>query len=1033
MKRLLILLVAVVTTAHAQSWDAARFDPALNAINRLPMHSSFFAYESVEAAEQGDRTASERFRTLHGLWRFNWVADAADAPSDFYRTTFDDRHWSTMPVPGIWEMNGYGDPLYVNIGYPWREQFRSDPPRYPDAGNHAGSYRREVEIPATWIGRQIIAHFGSATSCLALWVNGEFVGYSEDSKLAAEFDLTPYLHAGKNLFALRIYRWCDGTYLEDQDFFRLSGLARDSYLYTRDKRHIADVRLTPSLRENYTHGLLDVQIELSPAARGCSLTATLQDTAGNTLVSATQPIHGTTLQLTLDAGRVAPWSAEQPTLYPLQLALHDRKGALIEQIPLRTGFREVTIENGQLKVNGQAILIKGANRHEMDPDGGYLVSEERMLQDIRLLKAHNFNAVRTCHYPDTPRWYELCDEYGLYLVAEANVESHGMGYGDRTLARRADYAAAHLERNERNVRCHYNHPSIIVWSLGNEAGYGPHFEAAYDWIDRFDPTRPIQYERAPMQGKSDIHCPMYLSVANCKKYLDNNPTKPLIQCEYAHAMGNSLGGFSDYWALIRRYPHYQGGFIWDFVDQSLRKHGKAGVEIYGYGGDWNPYDASDQNFCDNGLISPDRRPNPHMAEAAYWQQSIWTTPKDIEKGLFEIYNEYFFRDLSNIALHWELLRDGIPVRSGTIEGLAVAPQQRTTLHIPFGLQPASGELLLNLHYTLKTAEPLWPAGTVVARQQFTLREGGHALPGHTLRTFAPEEPLTLDEQDRHFLIVEGNGLRLDFSRTTGLITRYESDGHCWLAEGSTLRPNFWRAPTDNDMGAELHRKWRVWRNPTLTLEALQGRCEESGVVVEARYSLPEVQARLTLRYEIAPSGELTIRQSLCATQGAQVPPMMRFGMRMELPAGYEQLRYYGRGPAENYLDRKASAFVGRYAQCVDEQFYPYIRPQENGTKSDLRWWWIGHRSGQGLLISAPKPFSASALHYSQEDLDEGLSKQQHHSRELTPHKEVFLTIDGAQMGLGCENSWGAWPLAHYRLPYGDYDFSFTIAPRRLLE
>ena len=1033
MKRLLIFLVAIVTTTQAQSWDTARFDPTLNAINRLPMRSSFFAYESAEAAEQGDRTASERFRTLHGLWRFNWVADAADAPSDFYRTTFDDRHWGTMPVPGIWELNGYGDPLYLNIGYPWREQFRSDPPRYPDAGNHAGSYRHEVEIPEAWIGQQIIAHFGSATSCLALWVNGKFVGYSEDSKLAAEFDLTPYLHAGKNLFALRIYRWCDGTYLEDQDFFRLSGLARDSYLYTRDKRHIADVRLTPSLRENYTHGTLDVQIELSQAARGCTLTATLQDTAGNILASATQPVRGTTLQVTLDAGRVAPWSAEQPTLYPLQLALHDRKGTLIEQIPLRTGFREVKIEGGQLKVNGQAILIKGANRHEMDPDGGYLISEERMLQDIRLLKAHNFNAVRTCHYPDTPRWYELCDEYGLYLVAEANVESHGMGYGDRTLARRADYAAAHLERNERNVRCHYNHPSIILWSLGNEAGYGPNFEAAYDWIDRFDPTRPIQYERAPMQGKSDIHCPMYMSVARCKKYLDNNPTKPLIQCEYAHAMGNSLGGFSDYWALIRRYPHYQGGFIWDFVDQSLRKRGKAGVEIYGYGGDWNPYDASDQNFCDNGLISPDRRPNPHMAEAAYWQQSIWTTPKDIEKGLFEIYNEYFFRDLSNIALRWEVLCDGIAVRSGNIEQVEVAPQQHTALRIPFGEQPASGELLLNLHYTLKTAEPLLPAGTVVARQQFTLREELPTLPGNTLRTFVPDEPLTLDEQDRNFLIVEGNGIRLDFSRTTGLITRYESDGHRWLAEGSTLRPNFWRAPTDNDMGAELHRKWRVWRNPTLTLDALQGSREEGRVVVEARYTLPEVHAGLILRYEIAPSGELTICQSLRATQGAQVPPMMRFGMRMELPAGYDHLRYYGRGPAENYLDRKASTFVGRYAQRVEEQFYPYIRPQENGTKSDLRWWWIGHRSGQGLLISAPQPFSASALHYSQEDLDEGLSKQQHHSRELTPRKEIYLTIDGAHMGLGCENSWGAWPLSHYRLPYGDYDFSFTIAPRRLLE
>lgn len=1034
MKRLLLLLSLLATTAlQAQPYEDARFDPTLNAINRLPMHASFFAYESAERAAAGDKCASERFLSLHGHWRFNWVADASSAPTDFFRADYDDRHWATMPVPGIWELHGYGDPLYVNIGYAWREQQAPNPPHYPDRGNHTGSYRREVVIPEAWSGKQIIAHFGSVTSNLTLWVNGRFVGYSEDSKLATEFDLTPYLKPGRNLFAFRIHRWCDGTYLEDQDFFRLAGVARESYLYARDKRCVEDVRLTPSLAENYTQGRLDVEVALSKAARGCTVAVQLCDAGGRAVAAAEQRVQGTEMHFALDAGKVALWSAEVPTLYHLTLDLKDAKGALVERIPLRTGFREVKIEGGQLKINGQAILLKGANRHEMDPDEGYLLTEERMLQDIRLLKEHNFNAVRTCHYPDTPRWYELCDEYGLYLVAEANIESHGVGYGEQTLARNADYARAHLERNERNVRCNYNHPSVILWSLGNEAGYGPNFEAAYDWIDAFDPMRPIQYEQAAVQGKTDIYCPMYLSVARSANYLAEKPSKPLIQCEYAHAMGNSLGGFKEYWELTRREPMYQGGFIWDFVDQSLHKRGAHGRPIYGYGGDWNPYDASDKNFCDNGLISPDRRPNPHMAEAAYWQQSIWTEPVAMTQGDFTIHNEYLFRDLSNFDLAWELLCDGRAVRCGGMKVPHVAPQQTAALSLPLGTLPAEGELLLNLHYRLREAEPLLPAGTVLARQQFVLREGGVTLPGTSLRYFAPERGLSLVEEDRNYLIVEGDGVRLDFDRKSGFLTRYESDGHRWLAEGSTLRPNFWRAPTDNDMGANLHTKWRVWHHPTLVLQSLTAQTAGTEVVVAARYAMPEVEAALTLNYRVNQQGGVTVTQSLKATAGAKHPPMMRFGMRMEMAADYDAIRYYGRGPAENYIDRKASTFVGRYAQSVEEQFYPYIRPQETGAKSDLRWWHQGNRSGQGLLISAEGFFSASALHYALEMLDDGVQKDQRHSSELTPDEQVYLCIDGAQMGLGCENSWGAWPLPAYRLPYGDYTFTFRLEPCRLLE
>lgn len=1034
MKRLLFLCLLMAVTAHAQPWEEARHNPACNAINRMAMHSSFFAYESAEAAAKGDMKASSRFLTLHGNWRFNWVADAIDAPKEFFRVDYDDRHWTTIPVPGLWAMHGYGDPLYVNIGYAWREQFESNPPLYPDKGNHVGSYRREMEIPAAWSGKQVIAHFGSATSNLALWVNGRFVGYSEDSKLAAEFDLTPYLKPGRNLFAFRIHRWCDGTYLEDQDFFRLAGVARESYLYARDKRCVEDVRLTPSLTENYTQGELAVALQLSKAARGAQVEVTLSDAAGVQVASAKAAVKGATLDLRLDAGAVQLWSAEVPTLYNVAVDLKAADGSLIERIPLRVGFREVKMMDGQLCVNGKPILVKGANRHEMDPDEGYLITTERMVQDIRLLKEHNFNAVRTCHYPDDPRWYDLCDAYGIYLVAEANIESHGMGYGERTLARREDYAQAHLERNERNVRCYYNHPSVIIWSLGNEAGYGPNFEAAYDWIRAFDTMRPIQYEQARVEGKTDIYCPMYLPVSRSEKYLAENPSKPLIQCEYAHAMGNSLGGFKEYWELIRREPMYQGGFIWDFVDQSLHKRGKSGVEVYGYGGDWNPYDASDKNFCDNGLVSPDRRPNPHMAEAAYWQQPIWTTLRDAARAEVEIYNEYCFRDLSNYQLTWELLCDGRAVRRGEVSRLAVAPGARATMQLPLGEWPAKGELLLHVAYRLKEAEPLLPAGQVMARQEFVLRAGGVATPGTSLRHFAPEQSPVVVENDRNYLIVEGDRMRIDFDRRTGFVCRYESDGRSWLAEGATLRPNFWRAPTDNDMGAQLQQKWRVWQHPTLQLQELTAQPEDEEVVVMARYAMPEVDATLHLTYRVAADGALMVTQALKTTQGAKHPPLMRFGVRMEMPAAYDRICYYGRGPAENYIDRKGSTFVGRYNQTVEEQYYPYIRPQESGTKSDVRWWYQGNRGGQGLLITSESLFSASALPYAQEVLDDGVEKDQRHSSELTPDTDrVYLCIDGVQMGLGCENSWGAWPLPQYRLPYGDYQFTFRLSPRRLLE
>ena len=600
------LLTLIAISMGAQSFQEWK-DPRINAVNRAPMHANYFAYESADAAKQGIKEKSANFMSLNGTGKFNWVKDAESSPTDFWKVGFNDKGWDNLPVPGVWELHGYGDPIYVNIGYAWRSQYKNNPPFVPTEENHVGSYRREISVPASWKGKDIIAHFGSVTSNMYLWVNGKYVGYSEDSKLEAEFNLTPYLKPGqKNLIAFQVFRWCDGTYLEDQDFFRYSGVGRDCYLYARDKKRIEDIRVTPDLDSEYKNGSLDITLSLKGAGK---VNLTLKDAAGKE-VATTQATKGTT---TIEVENPNKWTAETPYLYTLYASLEGSN----EVIPVKVGFRKVELKNTQVLVNGQPILIKGANRHELDPDGGYVISKERMIQDIQIMKQFNLNAVRTCHYPDNNLWYELCDKYGIYVVAEANIESHGMGYGEQTLAKRDDYTLAHMERNQRNVQRSFNHPSVIIWSLGNEAGYGPNFEKAYDWIKAEDPSRLVQYEQAGKTGKTDIYCPMYLTYNRSEEYSkDEQSQKPLIQCEYAHAMGNSQGGFKEYWDLIRKYPKYQGGFIWDFVDQSVRWTGKNGKMIYAYGGDFNRFDASDINFCDNGLISPDRVPNPHMYEVS---------------------------------------------------------------------------------------------------------------------------------------------------------------------------------------------------------------------------------------------------------------------------------------------------------------------------------------------------------------------------------------------------------------------------------
>ena len=1044
------LSVVLGILAQGNEWQ----DPKVNAINRMPMKASYFSYENRIAAEKGAMNRSERFLSLNGKWKFFWVKNADQRPTNFYTTGYNDAGWNDMNIPGIWEVNGYGTLLYVNTGYAWRNQFQNNPPNVPIENNHVGSYRRTITIPDNWTGKQVIAHFGSVTSNMYLWVNGRYVGYSEDSKLEAEFDITPYIKKGENLIAFQVFRWCDGTYLEDQDFLRLSGVGRDCYLYARDQRNISNMQYTGNLKDNYTNGVLDMKFDFSAKSKGATVDIELYDATGKLVVSKKISSTGTAgVKASIDAGAVKPWSAEIPNLYKLFVTLKDAQGAVIEVIPSKVGFRSVEIKNAQLFVNGQPILIKGINRHEIDPNYGYYVPEERMIQDIKVLKEYNFNAVRTCHYPDQARWYDLCDEYGIYLVAEANVESHGMGYGEFTLAKNPIYDVAHLERNMRNVQRNFNHAAVIIWSLGNEAGDGPNFAQCYQWIKAYDASRPVQFEQSIRTGEStDIQCPMYSSYENCERYLTNNPPRPLIQCEYAHAMGNSLGGFKEYWDLIRKYPNYQGGFIWDFADQSVWMAAPDGTMILGYGGDFDRYDAHDLNFMNNGVFAPDRSPHPHAFDVYYWQQNIWTRNDDVANGKIKIFNENFFIDLSKYALKWSVQACGRIVKSGFVETLpAIGPQKEVALALPYSLSqlPAEGELFLNVAYILKDKDGILPGGFTVAEQQLAIRET--TLPALEIKNvmadqFTPDGAVSIKTNDRAFLIVSSPNFQLEFNKTTGFICRYLVGGEDYFVVGTELKPNFWRAPTDNDYGANLQRQYAVWKDIQYVRPfeggrrapgenrgndgrpVIESKMVDGIAVVTVTYTLTDLQATLTMTYQINNTGEIIVNESLKTDPEAKISDMFRYGMRLKMPGTFNLINYYGRGPVESYADRKYSQFIGLFNQDVDGQFYNYLRTQETGTKSDIRWWQQVNVRGDGLMITSDELFLASALFYPQETLDNGPAKYNSHIEFKNKDKDVTVTIDKLHMGLGCINSWGALPLPEYRIPYKDYSFTFKLTP-----
>lgn len=1027
---LCLAMLSMSSGALAQS-ESRWQNVNINQQNREPRRANFFAFENLEKAQSFDKKKSANYLSMEGMWKFNFVKDHNKRPANFFALKYDDSQWKDFPVPGLFELNGYGDATYKNIGYAWATQFDPNPPYISELNNYTGSYRRTFELPKDWKGKDVYFHVGSATSNLTLWVNGKYVGYSEDSKVAAEFNISKYLKPGKNLIAMQVMRWCDGSYFEDQDFWRFTGIAREVYLYARPKLHAADIRLNAALENNYQDGVLNYKVSLKGGKTDVAIT--LCDKDGKQIAQATGA------QGVIKVPKVNAWTAETPYLYKAYITLKNKQGAA-EVIPQKVGFRNVEIKNAQLLVNGQPVLVKGADRHEMDPDGGYVVSLERMIQDIKIMKQLNINAVRTSHYPCDPRWYDLCDEYGIYITAEANLESHGMGYEEKSLAKFPEYIVPHIERNEGNVKPLINHPSVIVWSLGNECGYGVNFEKAYDWVKACDKTRPAQYERGGYDSKTDIYCPMYIGYEESESYCKSNGTKPYIQCEYAHAMGNSEGGFKEYWDLIRKYPKYQGGYIWDFVDQGLRdKSPVTGKEIFTYGGDYGRYPGSDYNFNCNGIIAPNRRLNPHAYEIQYVLQNVWIKDFDAENGSFNVYNENFFKNIDDLNLTATLFANGVKLTTVAIPDTKGIAPQATKLVKSEALKNAiekaeaehpTEEITINFAFASDGSQPLVDKGQVMARQQIVLNGYEFDKVDAPANTGSKIEV----EETNSYVKVSAERMSVTIGKKTGMIDYLDVDGEPMLKFRESMTPEFWRAPTDNDYGASLQKKMRVWKNPQMNLKSFDKSESKDSVVLTANFEMPEVKAQLMLRYRINAAGEVAVTEKMTTDKEAKVADLFRYGMQLQMPASFSKLEYYGRGPEENYIDRHSSSFIGKYEANVKDEYYPYVRPQESGNHTDIRYFSIFNpTTGKGITFEGYAPMECSAIPYLVEDLDAGIEKEHawgQHSGDLVEKGLVQLHIQQRQFGLGCIDSWGSSPMEKYRMHYQDRCFSFVIKAKK---
>ncbi len=1021
----LIILLSGGTLLSQQTtkdWE----NPKMFSQNKEPAHCSLIPYEDHKQAIRNIPGRSPLYKSLNGTWKFHWVSKPKDRPTDFFNPNTNVNHWKTIPVPSNWQLYGYGIPIYINAGYP----FPINPPHIPHEYNPVGSYRRDFSIPTTWENHQVFIHFAGVKSAFYLWVNGRKVGYSQGSMTPAEFNITPYIKPGKNILAAEVYRWSDGSYLEDQDMWRLSGIYRDVFLFATPPVHIRDFQVGSDLDEKYRNAMMTVTPIIHNYGKTPSkphkLEVTLYDRDGRTIthmkkkVPPVEPKKETSLDFKTKISNPRKWTAETPYLYTVVLTLRDPRNHILEVERCGFGFREVEIANGQLLVNGKPVTIKGVNRHEHDPDFGRAVPFDRMLGDIKLLKQNNMNAVRTSHYPDHPYWLDLCDRFGIYLIDEANIESHGMGYKpERTLGNKPDWKEAHLDRAISMVERDKNHPSVIVWSMGNEAGDGVNFEAVSAWIHKRDPSRPVHYERALERPHVDIVSPMYARIEGIVKYAEKPQKRPLILCEYAHAMGNSMGNLQDYWDSIEKHKHLQGGFIWDFIDQGLRKKTSDGRMFWAYGGDYGDF-PNDDNFCCNGIVMPDRTPNPSLYEVKKVYQYVKTTPVDLAKGRVRVLNKYEFIDLGSLDIRWELTENGHSLQKGTLKPLSIAPKQSKEITIPFKtpeLKPGA-EYFLTVTFSLARRVSWAEKGHVAAWDQFKLPFEAPAAPMVDVKKLPG---LRFKETEKK-IVVTGEGFSVTIGRESGLIESWETGGRQLLL--SPLAPNFWRVPTDNDEGNRMPRRQGIWRNAgkdRVTAKVLVSRVNTGLVRITAMSSLMAGNSPYQVSYSIYGSGDIVVESKVVPNRG--LPDLPRFGMQVRLPGDYNIITWFGRGPHENYWDRCTGAAVGYYRFPVGEQVHGYVRPQENGNKTDVRWAALTGKDGGGLLAVGMPLLYVGAWPYGMADLERGK-----HIHDLDDRGIVTLNLDYRQMGVGGDNSWGARPHSQYTLPPKAYSYRFRLTP-----
>lgn len=1024
MKLFILLMLscfAVSAQTPANDWE----NPAVFAINKEAPRATSLPYADEATAVVDQYPASPYYLLLSGTWKFHWVPKPDDRPMDFYKESYDVSKWADIPVPSNWEMQGYGTPIYTNSNYP----FPKNPPYIPHDDNPVGSYRRDFNLPSLWDGRRVFLHFEAGATAMYVWINGQKVGYSQGTKNPAEFDITPYVRSGKNSVSVEVYRWCDGSYLEDQDFWRLSGIERDIYLYSTAQVRVADFFAKPDLDKNYRNGTINMDVTLknyTTAASNNSIEMKLLDASGKVVAQQNKSIAmaasaSVVTNLTAKVNAPKLWSAETPDLYTLVLCLKDASGKAIEYTSSKFGFRKIEITDGCLLVNGKRILIKGTDMHEHNPITGHVQDRETMLKDIQTMKQFNINAVRTSHYPEPTEWYKLCDQYGIYLVDEANLESHGMGYGPANMANDPAWFAAHMDREIRLVERDKNHPSVIFWSLGNECSNGTVFSQAYDWIKQRDKTRFVHFQPAGEGRNTDVVCPMYPSLSVLVNYASKVQTRPFIMCEYAHAMGNSSGNFQEYWDVIATSKYLQGGFIWDWVDQGIQTTDESGRKYFAYGGDFDGYKYThDENFCANGLVTPDRIPHPGLYEVKKVYQNIHFTLKDILTGTVTVHNEFRFTNLSDYTFRWEMLENGKSIGSGPFE-LALAPEQQqdVKLLLPAYTKTKGKEYMLNVFAYTKVATEMIPRGHEIAREQFAL------TPDQYFTAPASSTAALTTSNTNTTVTVTAGDVRMSINKRTGMLSEF-SKGNVRLI-GSGPEPNFWRAPTDNDFGNNMQKISNVWRMAGQNTRVISADVKESPgqVEVTVKMLLKDVSSDYTVVYTCMADGSLQVQVSYQAgTQ--ELPEMPRFGAFFTLSKEYDNVTWYGRGPWENYSDRLTGSFIGLYQKKVSEMYEPYIRPQEMGNRTDVRWVSLTNSEGKGLRIEGLQPINFTALYNRTEDFDPGLTKKQQHPSDVVPRNNVFLQVDLGQRGVGGDTSWGRLPHDPFLLRANSYSYGYIL-------